>query len=351
MLNRRSFLGTLGTSLIGTATLAAQETTRRRSRWEMVAADDPVAAPDAKPDPRSWDDGTITASWIGHATVLVNFFGVKFITDPVFSTRIGLNVGGLFTIGPRRLVYPALEIDHLPDLDFILLSHAHMDHCDLPSLDRFKRTVPLIIAQNTYDVTEALEFEKVYMLDWGKWTEVAGVHIEALEVKHFGWRYPWEQDRSRGYWNGRSFNAYILTRNGRSIVFGGDTAYHEKFRALKDRPTPIDLAIMPIGAYDPWIHNHATPEQALAMCDHMGAHHMLPIHWKTFIQSEEPTQEPIARLRAAASGTPDRIALEGVGQTWALGVARDEAPRNPAARTAPATAPTTSAGADSSSTD
>ena len=319
MYNRRTFIGTLGTSLLGAATLPAQEATHRRSRWEMVANDDPVVSPDVRPDPGTWDDSTITASWIGHATVLVNFFGVKFITDPVFSSRIGLNVGGLFTIGPRRLVHPALEIDDLPELDFILLSHAHMDHCDLPSLDRFKRAVPLIIAQNTYDVIETLEFERVYMLDWGKWADVAGVHIEALEVKHFGWRYPWEQDRSRGYWNGRSYNAYILTRNGRSIVFGGDTAYHEKFRTLKHRSTPdrpgghADRRLRPV--------DHE-PRQSRAGAGHGrsdGRIPRLPIHWRTFIQSEEPTMEPIARFRAAAADRPDRVALDDVGQTWTLG--------------------------------
>jgi L-ascorbate metabolism protein UlaG (beta-lactamase superfamily) len=351
MLSRRTFIGTLGTSLLGASTLPAQETDRRRSRWDMVASDDPIVTPDARPDPAGWDDSTITASWIGHATVLINFFGVKFITDPVFSSRIGLNVGGLFTIGPRRLVQPALEIDDLPELDFILLSHAHMDHCDLPSLDRFARTVPLIIAQNTYDVIETLEFEKVYMLDWGMWAGVAGVRIEALEVKHFGWRYPWEQDRWRGYWDGRSYNAYLLTYNGRSIVFGGDTAYHEKFMALKQRPEPIDLAIMPIGAYDPWIHNHANPEQALAMADHMGAYHVLPIHWRTFIQSEEPTMEPIARLRAAASDRPDRVVLGAIGQTWALGNAQPAARETPRTPGVPAAPPPAGPGAEGAFSD
>ena len=75
---------------------------------------------------------------------------------------------------------------------------------------------------------------------------------------------------------------------------------------------------MPIGAYDPWIRNHASPEEALAMTEQMGAYHILPIHWATFIQSEEPTPEPMERLQHAAAKQPDRIALKNVGQTWAL---------------------------------
>ena len=213
-------------------------------------------------------------------------------------------------------MHPALRFEDLPPIDLILLSHAHMDHLDTPTLRKFPRTIPVVIAKNTFDVVEDLGFQEVYELDWGEWAEAAGVRIEALEVKHFGWRYPWENDRSKGNWHGRSYNAYLLTRNGRSILFGGDTAYHEKFRVVKEKGVNLDLAIMPIGAYDPWIRNHCNPEQALAMADHMGAHHVLPIHWSTFIQSEEPTAEPMERLKRVAAGQPDRIVLERVGQTW-----------------------------------
>jgi L-ascorbate metabolism protein UlaG (beta-lactamase superfamily) len=315
MPSRRRFLTALGLSLAA-APLGLKADGTRRSRWEMMTQNEEPSAPQHTPDPRAWNDDEITVAWIGHATVLINFLGTKIITDPVLGERIGLDISGLFTLGPRRLVLPALTYDELPPIDLILLSHAHMDHLDTPTLRKFHRTIPVVIAKNTLDVVEDLGFEQVYELDWGEWAEAAGVRVEALEVTHFGWRYPWEKDRSKGFHEGRSYNAYRLTRNGRSVLFGGDTAYHERFRSLKDRGPAIDLAILPIGAYDPWIHAHANPEQALAMADHMGAHHILPIHWGTFIQSEEPTGEPIDRLRKAAGDRGDRIVLDAIGKSW-----------------------------------
>jgi L-ascorbate metabolism protein UlaG (beta-lactamase superfamily) len=328
MPSRRRFLATFGLSLASAPALLSEENGARRSRREMIAYNEPSERPALKPDPSTWDNSTISAAWLGHSTVLINFFGTRIITDPVFSERIGLNVAGLFTIGPRRLVYPALTIDELPPIDLILLSHAHFDHLDVPSIERFNRSIPVIMAKNTYDVLEDLEFKTVYELDWGQWTTIGDLRVEALEVKHFGWRYPWEQDRSRGNGDGRSYNAYLLSRHGRHIVFGGDTSYHEKFKSLLQRGLRIELAMMPIGAYDPWIFNHADPEQALAMSDHMGAERVLPIHWRTFIQSEEPTFEPIERLKKAAQDRPERIVLDTIGQTWfaATGVAGTTTP-------------------------
>ncbi len=284
----------------------------------MIFGSPDTVKPEFTPNPASWNDSTITAAWIGHATVLINFFGTKIITDPVFSGRVGLNLLGLATLGPKRLVAPALSIKELPPIDLILLSHAHMDHLDIPSLGQFDRSIPVVMAKNTADVLENLGRKEVYELDWGETVAVGGLEIEALQVKHFGWRFPWEDDRSRGVWTGRSYNAYLLSKNGRHIVFGGDTAYQEYFKEMRKRNIPVDLAIMPIGAYDPWIFNHANPEQAVKMADHLGARQILPIHWRTFIQSDEPTMEPIIRFKAALEKTPERIALESVGQTWTL---------------------------------
>jgi len=229
-----------------------------------------------------------------------------------------VDVFGLFTLGPKRLIAPALSFEDLPAIDLILLSHAHLDHLDLPTLEKFDPKIPMVMAKNTLDVIDGLGRLEVHELDWGETTGIGDVEIEALQVKHFGWRYPWENDRSKGYWNGRSYNAYLISKNGRHIVFGGDTAYQEYFKEIGKRNLPIDLAIVPIGAYDPWISNHANPEQAVEMANHLGARHILPIHWRTFVQSEEPTMEPIARFKRALADASDRVALESVGQTWTM---------------------------------
>lgn len=318
MSTRRKFLKALGLGVFAPKVLLGQSVEPKRSRWELIFANPDTIEPDVRPDPKSWDNSTITAAWIGHATVLINFFGTKIITDPVFSQRIGLNFFGLFTIGPKRLISPALTFEELPPIDLILVSHAHMDHLDLPSLEKFDGKIPMVMAKNTLDVIENLERKEVYELDWGEKVKIGEVEIEAIQVKHFGWRYPWESDRSKGDWNGRSFNGYLISKNSRHIVFGGDTAYQEYFKRISERNIPIDLAIMPIGAYDPWIFNHSNPEQAVEMANHLGAQRILPIHWRTFIQSDEPTMEPIQRFKSAVGEATDRIALESVGQTWTL---------------------------------
>jgi L-ascorbate metabolism protein UlaG (beta-lactamase superfamily) len=308
----------LGVGLVAPEVLLAQDGRSSPSRFlRMFSSPEATPAPQ-RPDPASWDNSTITAAWLGHATVLVNFFGTWIITDPVFSKRVGINVLGFTTVGPKRLVEPALPFEKLPPIDLILLSHAHMDHLDLPTLRCFDGDIPLVMAKNTVDVIENLPRKTVVELDWGASATVAGIQVEALRVKHFGWRFPWENDRSKGDWFGRSFNAYLLTKNERHVVFGGDTAYHEHFRSVGERGMTVDLAIMPIGTYTPWIANHCTPEQAVTMADHLNARAILPIHWNTFEMGDEPRYEPIERFTAALRQTPERIALTSIGETWTM---------------------------------
>jgi len=315
---RRDVVKTVGLGMMMPKQLLLAEQKPSPSFIARMLSDHGMADPPERPDPHSWDPGTITAAWIGHATVLINFFGTLILTDPVFSEKIGINILGMATLGPRRLVRPALSIDELPPLDLILLSHAHMDHLDFPSLRRLNKTTPLVMAKNTADLLSRRGWKSITELDWNEGAAISGLTVEALEVTHFGWRFPWEADRSRGIRSGRSYNAYLISKNGRHILFGGDTAYQEFFRKIGERGLAVDLAILPIGAYDPWIRVHANPEQAVAMAGHMNARALMPIHWNTFTLSNEPQREPIERLKKALGDADPRLAIDDTGKTWRL---------------------------------
>jgi L-ascorbate metabolism protein UlaG (beta-lactamase superfamily) len=115
----------------------------------------------------------------------------------------------------------------------------------------------------------------------------------------------------------RGYNGYLLYREGKSILFGGDTAFTPAFARAKTRG-PFEVAIMPIGAYRPWIWNHCDPEQALEMANAAGAKYIVPVHHQTFKLSDEPALEPIERLQEALRGEPDRLALRQIGETFVL---------------------------------
>jgi L-ascorbate metabolism protein UlaG (beta-lactamase superfamily) len=272
----------------------------------------PIAPAFARPRPETWDDNQITMAWLGHATVLINFLGIKIITDPVLFSRVGVRLPGL-TIGPKRLTAPALTVRELPTVDMVLLSHAHFDHIDRRTLRRFDRSTRIITAARTSDLLQGTGLRDVTELRWGESKTVhvsAGdIRITAFQVQHWGARL--QHDVHRGY------NGYLLEREGRRIIFGGDTAMTDAFGELRSRGS-IDVAVMSIGCYDPWIRTHATPEQAVEMADAAGAEFIVPVHHQTFRLSFESLREPIERFTAALGRMPERIALREIGETFVL---------------------------------
>lgn len=258
------------------------------------------------PDLSGWNNLECAVLWIGHATLLIRIGGLTILTDPVFSNRIGIGLG-LLTGGPRRFVAPAVAIHQLPPIDLILISHAHFDHLDRPTLVRLSRRIPIITAPATRDLIDDVGFTDVAELRWGESKQVKSVRIIAQQVAHWGART--FRDAHRG------FNAYVLEFGKRRILFGGDSAYQENFRAL----SKVDLAILGIAAYNPWIEGHATPEQAWEMANHARADFVLPMHHSTFQLSHEPMEEPMERLMAVAGEDGQRVVAREVGEMWMAG--------------------------------
>lgn len=265
-----------------------------------------LAAP-FRPRPELWPDRGLHAAWLGHSSVLLKLDGVTILTDPVFSKTIGLRFAGV-TIGLKRLVAPALGADELPRPDILLLSHAHMDHFDLPSLRSLESAgTTVVTAAKTSDLLRPRKYSAVNELAWGESIRKNEMAIRAVEVRHWGARM--QRDTWRGY------NGYVIETPRHRVLFAGDTAMTDAFRAVKSS-RPIDLAIMPIGAYDPWIHAHCNPEEALAMADHAGAEAIFPVHHKTFELSREGRDEPVERLQAALGQSLDRLAVTEIGQEF-----------------------------------
>ena len=268
----------------------------------------PVARPPKTPHPAKWRDDRLTLAWLGHSTLLVNFYGLWLITDPALLMRVGVRAG-VVTLGPKRLVAPALRARQLPPLDFILLTHAHMDHFDLGTLRRLSQRATVITAKSTSDLLPR-RFRDVVELTWGESRRFhrprGSLTVEAIRVRHWGARI--RTDTHRG------FNGYVVERNGRRLFVAGDTARTD-MRSV-GRKGAIDVMAVPIGAYDPWIMSHCSPEEAVAMADEARARYVVPIHHQTFRLGREPMDEPIRRFRNALE--PDRVALTEVGETFQL---------------------------------
>lgn len=312
------------------------KTTRRkfikRSIWAALAAyfvpsladeSNLYAAPyklNYKPSPGEWSDSEVTIAWLGHSTILINFYGKIILTDPALMERVGVYFLGA-SIGPSRLTPPALYLEEIPKPDLILLSHGHMDHTDYPTLkaftERYPNQIDVVVAYLNQDIVQDLQWKSLTVLDWEDSATLQGIDVKAYEVEHFGWRFPWEKDRSRGYFkDGRSYNAYLIEYNGKKILFGGDTRNSKKLDVLANEN--IDIALMPIGAYNPWKQSHCNPEEALRMAERFKAKYFIPMHCKTFAQGREPFDEPIDWLRKSKSKYNLEVGLDEIGQTFTL---------------------------------
>ncbi len=267
----------------------------------------------------------IDALPIGHATVLMHIGGRIILTDPVFSSRIGVRMLGK-TFGLGRIRPPAIEIEHLPRIDAVLLSHAHFDHLDRPSLERLAagpaRGAAVITATGTRRLIPG-GFAQVVELGWNRVARIGGgsggepLCVTALRPMHWGARTI--ADRHRG------FNAYVLESGARRVFFAGDTALTDHF----ERIGPADLSIFGIGAYDPWEHAHATPEQVWSMYTGMAggrpAGALLPMHHSTFVLGREPLDEPLQRLLRAARSHAGRVVGHMPGDRVRLAPTTDHA--------------------------
>ncbi len=309
-LNRRALLTTGALAAAGGAWTGISESWAARFlRGRLAEFGQQVPIAPHTPTPGTWHDNAVTLAWLGHATVLINFYGMRILTDPVLFPRIGVDLG-IGSLGPLRLVQCALTPEALPEIDLVLVSHAHFDHLDTPSLGAIRGRPAAVMAAATSDLLPRRHYQSVQELRWNESARVTTPRgdavVHAIEVKHWGARI--QRDTHRGY------GGWVVEREGTRLLIGGDTALSSAFRAHR-RFGPLAAAVMPIGAYDPWITNHCTPEQAVTMADAAGARLFVPVHHQSFSLSREPVHEPIERTEQMLHAERDRLALREIGET------------------------------------
>lgn len=245
----------------------------------------------------------LSAAWLGHATVLIRVGGLNILTDPVLFGRVGPSIGKL-TFGINRVTPIPFNTADLPPIDVILLSHAHFDHLDRRSLRALANPRTLVITARSTHRLIPRGFARTVELDWECSFEHRGLRFGALKPQHWGARFAID-----GY---RGFNAYTIQSEDHAVLFGGDSAHTDAF----DTVGPVDLAVLGIGAYKPWNHHHASPDQAWSMFRRMGGRYLLPMHHKTFDLGEVGFHEPMNELLKHAQQEAWRIVGTNPGDIW-----------------------------------
>jgi L-ascorbate metabolism protein UlaG (beta-lactamase superfamily) len=276
-------------------------------RWKLgerpAAWPKQVAGRQVKPDARV---DALQITMVGHATLLIQAAGLNILTDPLWSDR----ASPLPFAGPHRVTPPGIAFDDLPLIHVVLLSHNHYDHLDVATLRRLHaRHRPIIVTPlgNDTIVRRKVPGANVVAGDWGDRVPLEGgaeVHI----VPAYHWSARGTGDRRMALWGG-----FMLRTAAGLVYFAGDTGYGDGtiFRAMRDLYGPVDVALLPIGAYAPrWFMaaQHTDPAEAVRIMRDLDARHAIGIHWGDFHLTDEPREEPLTLLRKA-------LAQQGIEET------------------------------------
>ncbi len=240
-----------------------------------------------------------TVTWVGHATLLVQTDHVTFLTDPIWSDT----PSPISFAGPRRFVSPGLAIEDLPPIDFVVISHNHYDHLDLPTLITLAERDPetrFLVPLGNGELLREEGIERVEEFDWGDSTRHDDVTIHCLPAQH--WSKRGLGDDRKALWS-----SWSIEGPQRNFYFSGDTGYFDGFARIGQSHGPFDLAAVAIGAYEPtkmMKDSHMNPEEAIRAAIDLDAQTALAIHFGTFDLSDEPLDEPPQRFLAAAKASP-----------------------------------------------
>jgi L-ascorbate metabolism protein UlaG (beta-lactamase superfamily) len=229
-------------------------------------------------------DGKARVTWIGHASFFVQFEEHSVLFDPNWATWMGI---------VKRMQHPGILLEHMPEVDLVLVSHAHFDHLHKKSLKGIEARDGIIVPRGSGNLVKRLGFDTVNEMKIWEEGYHSGLRVLHTPSHHWGARF--------GHDTHRDYGGFLVASEKRSVFHCGDSAYFGGFKKIGARED-IDIALMPIGAYETPSGRdvHMNPEEALTAFEELGARLMVPMHYGTFILSNEPPEEPLERLLAEA---------------------------------------------------
>ncbi|MFH1377156.1 MAG: MBL fold metallo-hydrolase [Planctomycetota bacterium] len=273
-------------------------------RWRLTR--DPGFWPDyrdvpAGPKPvERTADGDLIVTFINHTTVLIQMDGINILTDPIYSQRCS----PLSWAGPMRRRPPGIAFDDLPPIDYVLISHNHYDHLDVPTLKRLRdaHQPVFITGLGNAALLQSEGIDSVVEIDWRESTSIKNdLTIIGTPALHHSIR--GVSDKNRSLWLG----IVIKSRNG-NVFFSGDSGYYDGFKTIGDDYGPFRLALLPIGAYKPrWFMQafHSSPDEAVKIADDIRSRLSVPIHYGTFPLGDDGESDPLFDLLNALRKEPD----------------------------------------------
>lgn len=255
--------------------------------------------PDSPSDPTELETHTEFPrfAWVGHSTFLLQMGGMNLLTDPVWAERMGFE---------RRLSPPGIAMEHLPDIDIVLLSHSHYDHLHIPSLRRLKGNPIHLVPEGVGGLLMRKGLSNVKQFGWWESAKVGKLDFTFVPAEHWTRRTLWDMNRSHwGGWimeMGRDEEEESRMDAKTTVYFAGDSGYFPGFAEIGKRFPGIDIALMPIGAYEPeWFMapQHVSPEQAVQAFMDVGATAFVPMHYGAFRLADDTPKEALDRLYAA----------------------------------------------------